>query len=202
MDLSEGNEGGKFRKDNVDLYQPNMGISVGHCQKTEWLKYTVKVEADGDYEISANVAGENGTGSFVLYMDSVRIGDEIKNEGKGKDAYSVVSGGKATLKKGEHELKLEITNDWIDIDYIEFKAAKDTASDGIANIRMDITEAESSFSVYNVYGQKLGSFTAKGMDDAMNLVKSDAKLRKQSQGVFFIRKNGEKSHIKKVVVHE
>ena len=202
MDLSKGNEGGKFRKDDVDIYQPNMGIAVGQCQKTEWLKYTVKVEADGDYEISANVAGENGTGSFVLYMDSVRIGDEIKNEGKGKDAYSVVSGGKATLKKGEHELKLEITNDWIDIDYIEFKAAKDTASDGIANIRMDITEAESSFSVYNVYGQKLGSFTAKGMDDAMNLVKSDAKLRKQSQGVFFIRKNGEKSHIKKVVVHE
>jgi hypothetical protein len=159
------------------------------------------VENDGEYEISANVAGENGTGSFVLYMDSVRIGDEIKNEGKGKDAYSVVSGGKAALKKGEHELKLEITNDWIDIDYIEFKAAKDTVADGIAKIRM-ITEAESIFSVYNVYGQKLGSFTAKGMGDAVNLVKADAKLRKQSQGVFFIRKDGEKALIKKVVVHE
>ena len=105
------------------------------------------------------------------------------------------------MKKGEHELKLEITNDWIDIDYIEFKAAKDTVADGIANIRM-ITEAESNFSVYNVYGQKLGSFTAKGMGDAVNLVKADAKLRKQSQGVFFIRKDGEKALIKKVVVHE
>ena len=202
MDLSEGNEGKKFRKDDVDVYQPNMGIAVGHCQKTEWLKYTVKVEADGDYEISANVAGENGTGSFVLYMDSVRIGDEIKNEGKGKDAYSVVSGGKASLKKGEHELKLEITNDWIDIDYIEFKAAKDTASDAIVKARFESVEAESNFSVYNMQGVKLGTFTAKGMADAMNIVKADAKLRKHSQGVFFIRKNGEKSHIKKVVVHE
>ena len=202
MDLSEGNEGKKFRKDDVDVYQPNMGIAVGHCQKTEWLKYTVKVEADGDYEISANVAGENGTGSFVLYMDSVRIGDEIKNEGKGKDAYSVVSGGKASLKKGEHELKLEITNDWIDIDYIEFKAAKDTASDAIVKARFKSVEAESNFSVYNMQGVKLGTFTAKGMADAMNIVKADAKLRKHSQGVFFIRKSGEKSHIKKVVVHE
>ena len=202
MDLSEGNEGKKFRKDDVDVYQPNMGIAVGHCQKTEWLKYTVKVETDGDYEISANVAGENGTGSFVLYMDSVRIGDEIKNEGKGKDAYSVVSGGKASLKKGEHELKLEITNDWIDIDYIEFKAAKDTASDAIVKARFESVKAESNFSVYNMQGVKLGTFTAKGMADAMNIVKADAKLRKQSQGVFFIRKNGEKSHIKKVVVHE
>ena len=201
MDLSSGNEGGKLRKDDVDIYQPNMGIAVGHCQKTEWLKYTVKVEADGDYEISANVAGENGTGSFVLYMDSVRIGDEIKNEGKGLDAYTIVNGGKATLKKGEHELKLEITNDWIDIDYIEFKAAKDTTPDGIANVRFDMTEAESNFSVYSMQGKKLGTFTAKGMAEAMDYVKADAKLRKQAQGVFFIRKDGE-HHTKKVVVYE
>ena len=201
MDLSSGNEGGKLRKDDVDIYQPNMGIAIGHCQKTEWLKYTVKVEADGDYEISANVAGENGTGSFVLYMDSVRIGDEIKNEGKGLDAYTIVNGGKATLKKGEHELKLEITNDWIDIDYIEFKAAKDTIPDGIANVRFDMTEAESNFSVYSMQGKKLGTFSAKGMAEAMSYVKADAKLRKQAQGVFFIRKDGE-HHTKKVVVYE
>ena len=202
MDLSEGNEGNKFRKDDVDIYQPNMGIAVGHCQKTEWLKYTVKVEADDDYEIFANVAGDNGTGSFVLYMDSVRIGDEIKNEGKGKDSYSVVSGGKATLKKGEHELKLEITNDWIDIDYIEFKAVKDSIPEGIANIRFDMTEAESNFSIYNMQGVKLGTFTAKGMTDAMNYVKTDAKLRNQSKGVFFVRKDGAGFNVKKVVVYE
>ena len=201
MDLSKGNEGGKLRKDDVDIYQPNMGIAVGHCQKTEWLKYTVKVEADGDYEISANVAGENGTGSFVLYMDDKRIGDEMKNEGKGLDAYTVVNGGKATLKAGEHELKLEITNDWIDIDYVEFKAVKDTTPDGIANVRFDMTEAESNFSVYSMQGKKLGTFTAKGMAEAMDYVKTDAKLRKQAQGVFFIRKDGE-HHTKKVVVYE
>ena len=28
-DESKGNEGGKFRKDDVDIYQPNMGITVG-----------------------------------------------------------------------------------------------------------------------------------------------------------------------------
>ena len=200
MDLSKGNEGNKFRKDDVDIYQPNMGIAVGHCQKTEWLKYTVKVEADGEYEISANVAGDNGTGSFVLYMDSVRIGDEMKNEGNGLDAYSVVSGGRATLKAGTHELKLEITNDWIDIDYIEFKAIKESYA--IPKVRVDITEAESSFSVFDMQGIKLGAFTAKGVDDAEHLVRENAKLRKQSKGVFFIRKNGNRSLTKKVVIHE
>jgi len=201
MDLDKGNEGGKLRKDDVDIYQPNMGIVVGHCQKSEWLKYTVNVEADGEYEISALVAGDNGTGSFALYMDSVKIGTEIANEGKGFDTFTEVSGGKATLKKGEHELKLEITNDWIDIDYVEFKAVKDS-TEAIANVRFNMTEAESSYSVYSMQGKKLGTFTAKGMSDAMDYVKQDAKLRKQAQGVFFIRKNGENLMTKKVVVYE
>lgn len=201
-DESKGNEGGKLRKDDVDIYQPNMGITVGHCQKGEWLKYTVNVEADGDYGIVANVAGDNGTGSFVLYVDDKKIGDQITNEGKGFDTFTEVDGGKATLTKGEHELKLEITNDWIDIDYIEFKEISAQPPIGIKNIRFGMTEAESNYSVFDMQGVKLGSFTAKGMADAVNVVRENAKLRKQAKGVFFVRKNGEKSLTKKVVIHE
>lgn len=201
-DESKGNEGGKLRKDDVDIYQPNMGIVVGHCQKSEWLKYTVNVAADGDYEISALVAGDNGTGSFVLYIDDKKVGTEIANEGKGFDTFTTVNGGKATLTKGEHELKLEITNDWIDIDYVEFKEVSSQPPIGIKNIRLVTTEVESNFSVFDMQGIKLGSFKAKGMDEAMNLVKTNAKLRKQAKGVFFIRKNGEKTLTKKVVIHE
>ena len=201
-DESKGNEGGKLRKDDVDIYQPNMGITVGHCQKGEWLKYTVNVEADGDYGIVANVAGDNGTGSFVLYVDDKKIGDQITNEGKGFDTFTEVDGGKATLTKGEHELKLEITNDWIDIDYVEFKEISAQPPIGIKNLRFSATEAEGYYSVFDMQGIKLSSFTAKGMDEAMNLVRENAKLRKQAKGVFFVRKNGEKSLTKKVVIHE
>ena len=65
-----------------------------------------------------------------------------------------------------------------------------------------MTEAESNFSIYNMQGIKLGTFTAKGMADAMNYVKMDAKLRNQSKGVFFIRKEGIGFYVKKVVVYE
>ena len=51
-------------------------------------------------------------------------------------------------------------------------------------------------------GIKLGSFTAKGMNEAMDIVRENAKLRKQAKGVFFVRKNGDKSLTKKVVIHE
>jgi hypothetical protein len=162
----------------------------------------VNVEADGDYGITANVAGENGTGSFVLYIDDKKVGTEIANEGKGFDTFTEVDGGKVTLTKGEHELKLEITNDWIDIDYVEFKAVSSQPPIGIKNLRFSATEAEGYYSVFDMQGIKLSSFTGKGMNEAMNLVRENARLRKQAKGVFFVRKNGEKSLTKKVVIHE
>ena len=199
-DLNKGNEGGKFRKDDVDIYQPNMGLAVGYNQKGEWLKYTVNVAADGEYEISANVASDNTTGSFVLYMDGLRIGDEMASAGQGFDTYSVVSGGKATLQKGEHELKLEITNDWIDIDYMEFKAVGGSGgSDRIAGVRFGMTEAESSFSLFDMQGQRVASFRAAGMDDAVRMVKDGFKGIRQ--GVYLVRGAG-KAGMKKVTVFE
>lgn len=188
-DLNKGNEGGKFRKDDVDIYQPNMGLSIGYCQKGEWLKYTVNVTADGEYEISANVAGDNGTGSFVLYMDDERIGEEILNNGKGFDTYSVVSGGKVSLKAGKHDLKLEITNDWIDIDYVEFKtvAVADSNTTAIAKDLKLITEPESGFELFDLRGKRVARFRASGMADALNYARSGAiNLR---HGVYLLRGN-------------
>jgi hypothetical protein len=211
MDLSEGNEGGKFRKDDVDINQPNMGIAVGHNQKTEWLKYTVNVAADGEYEISALVAGENGTGSFVLYMDDVQIGSEIANEGKGFDNFTEVSGGKATLKAGEHELKLEITNDWIDIDNITFKAASgpsvgDDSTTIIARPAFAslATETESSFAIVDMQGRKLGEVKASSMAEAVEKSKVNMTQNRTSGGIYFVVSNTKSSRrlMQKVVVYE
>ena len=202
-DLSKGNEGGKFRKNDVDLYQPNMGIVVGHCQKGEWLKYTVSVAADGEYEISALVAGENGTGSFKLYMDSVEIGSEIANDGSGFETFSVVSGGKATLKAGEHELKLEITNDWIDIDYVEFKAVS-SGTDNLVTLRMENPVKESSFAIIDMQGRKLGVIQATNMAEAVEKTKKNVTQNMVSGGVYFVVSNTKSKHrtMQKVVIYE
>lgn len=183
-DLDKGNSEGKYRKDDVDVKQPNKGMAVGSCQKGEWLMYTVNVEADGEYEISANVAGENGTGSFVLYMDDVRVGDEIVNAGLGWDdaGYSIVNGGKATLKAGKHEMKLEITNDWIDIDYVEFKKVEETPKEGLAGIRIQSSAAE-SYKVFDLNGMYLGQI------DAVSAAEISPKVRKmvKKDGVYLVR---------------
>lgn len=200
-DLNKGNEGGKFRKDDVDIYQPNMGLVVGYCQTGEWLKYTVKVDADGEYEISATVASDNTTGGFELYMDDVRIGEKIVSEGKGFENFTTVSGGKATLKAGEHELKLEIVSDWIDIDNIEFKAVKnDEPPSKIDAVRLNMTEAESNFNLFDMQGKHVASFRASGMDAAVRMVKGGVKGIRQ--GVYLVRSVGKLGIIQKVVTYE
>ncbi|MCL4101202.1 sialate O-acetylesterase [Fibrobacter sp. HC4] len=184
-DLSKGNEGGKLRKDDVDIYQPDKGMAIGHCQKGEWLKYTVNVAADGEYEISARIAGENSTGSFVLYMDEKQIGTEMVNEGLGfsEESYTTVKGGTATLTAGEHELKLEITNDWIDIDYVEFVKVGSSEEDPTA-IRLGVKS-----------NQQVDMSKAQYFDMQGNRVSKSATKK---QGVYLVSVPGEKNFIMRV----
>ena len=202
---SENHGDSDYRKDTgVDLYKTADGVALGYTQTGEWLEYTVDVKAESEYNIEASVAAGNSTSAFKLYMDDKAIGDEVsvpQTADNSWDTYKTITVKEGIkLSAGKHVLKLEITANYVNLDWIQFTDAKETI--GLSKIRLDMTEAESSFSVYSMQGKKLGTFTAKGMADAMNLVKTDAKLRKQAQGVFFVRKDGAKFMSKKVVVFE
>ncbi len=189
------------------MYKAGDGVALGYTQTGEWLEYTVEVKADGEYNIDASVAAGNSTSAFKLYMDDKAISDEVsvpQTADNSWDTYKTISvKEKVALKAGKHVLKLEITANYVNIDWIQFSEPKKAEPpSAIAKVRFDMTEAESSYSVYSMQGQKLGTFTAKGMADAVNLVKTDAKLRKQAKGVFFVRKEGAKLMSKKVVVFE
>ena len=158
-DLNKGNEGGKLRKDDVDIYQPNMGIVVGYNQKGEWLKYTVNVAADGEYEISANVAGENGTGSLKLYMDDQPIGTEMANTGAGFETFEIVSGGKATLTKGEHIVRLVITGDNVNVDWFSLGEVSEVGLKPAVKFQANASRV---YRVYSVSGKMLGTVDLAG----------------------------------------
>lgn len=202
---SENHGDSDYRKDTgVDLYKAGDGVALGYTQTGEWLEYTVDVKAESEYNIEASVAAGNSTSAFKLYIDDKAISDEVsvpQTADNSWDTYKTITVKDGIkLSAGKHVLKLEITANYVNIDWIQFTDAKETI--GLSKIRLDMTEAESSFSVYSMQGKKLGTFTAKGIADAMNLVKTDAKLRKQAQGVFFVRKDGAKLMSKKVVVYE
>ena len=203
---SENHGDSKYREDTgVDLYKTTDGIALGYTQEGEWLEYTVEVKADGEYNIEASVAAGNATSAFKLYIDEKAITDAVsvpQTADNKWDTYETITvKEKVALKAGKHVLKLEITANYANIDWISFSESEKDIPDGIAKVRMD-TETESHFSVFDMQGIKLGSFTAKGMDNAVALVKTDAKLRKHSKGVFFVRKEGATHMTKKVVVRE
>ncbi|NLG38368.1 MAG: carbohydrate-binding protein [Fibrobacter sp.] len=149
-DMDKTNQGTQYRGDQVDIYMAGMGMAVGYTEATEWMKYSINVTEAGEYDISANVSGTNGTGSFVLYIDDTRFGDEIiAPVGPDYDTYVEVSGGKVNLTAGAHELKLEINNNWINIDWVKF--TKTTTHNQI-NTKLSSNLAQTFDGIYTVYG--------------------------------------------------
>lgn len=183
-DKDTANQGKQYRGDAVDLYMAGMGMSVGYTQVGEWLKYSVSVAESGEYEITGNVAGTNGTGSFALYMDGTKIGNEIvAPKGADYEAYSKVSGGKVNLTAGAHELKLEIVNDWINIDWVEISKASTVK---LSNVSLDFSQSlNGKYTVYGLSGARIGIVWLDNVDltDAGRQVRDQA----QKNGVFVLK---------------
>ena len=108
----------------VDLYKKATGVIVGYNQAGEWLEYTVKVAKTGTYTMSASVASANNTSGFKFSMDGKDITEEmaVPQATTGEDNYDEYNVVKADveLTEGEHILRITVTGDWMDIDYIEF----------------------------------------------------------------------------------
>ena len=86
------------------------------------------------------------------------------------------------MKAGKHELKLEITNDWIDIDYVEFKAASTVfAKPAFVSLA---TETESSFAFVDLQGRVISVMQAKNMHEAVAKVKNSVTQNIVSKGVY------------------
>ena len=107
-----------------------------------------------------------------------------------------------TLKAGKHELKLEITNDWIDIDYVEFKAASTVfAKPAFVSLA---TETESSFAFVDLQGRVISVMQAKNMHEAVAKVKNSVTQNIVSKGVYFVVSNPgtQNQQMQKVVIYE
>jgi hypothetical protein len=119
-DNDSENRGGVYRKDGVDIYKGGDNYAIGYTQEGEWLEYTVNVERDGKFYISANVASGTESSSFSLLLDDKEIvtSTKVPKTGEDWDSYEVLELGQAEFTKGEHVLKLLITSNYVNIDWI------------------------------------------------------------------------------------
>lgn len=158
-DLDEQNRNGNTRNEGVDM----SSTAVGYTQKGEWIEYTVEVEKSGEYMLESRVASGNNGAQFTLYMDNNFIipGEDgtpggvidVPNTGDW-ETFTTVETELNRLEKGTHVLKVEITGDWVDLDYFNFvlvKADETEESDetGVEELIANKTYIPSG--EYNVY---------------------------------------------------
>ena len=182
-----------YRKETgVDLYAKATGVIAGYNNTGDWLEWTVNIAEAGDYTAVASAAS-NGTGTFTLSIDGKSIG-EFTVEGSGFDAFADVK-QKVTLPAGKHVLRMDVTKEYFDIDYINFVKGEvqdnpggnggDNPGQAIhTSLHME-TPVLSAYDVFDVNGVRLGRMRAYTMDEAMNTLKNTSDIK--VQGIYLLR---------------
>ena len=201
-DNEKENQGdAKFRTDEgvdivlLDSADASKGMAVGYTASGEWLEYTVDVLEDGEYAIraSASTGMENGA-SFCILADGKAIGDTVKVPQTGEDwsVYKEFEGGKATLTKGTHVIRLVITGDNVNIDWFSIGDVKTDAIKPTMKLR---TNTSNVYRVYGVNGKMMGTVDLAGKNASAALL--DAGYTK---GVYMLRGvDGRKAFMTSVV---
>ena len=181
-----------YRTDKVDVIKSiGNGYAVGHTQTGEWTEYTVDVKAEGVYTLEANVVSGNDGSSIRLFIGDEPITENISvpNTDANYAAYGVVTAKTSALSIGTHVIRLEITGNWVDIDWLNF-------SNGTISIGNTLNYSSSevkSYRLYNFQGAYMGTFNASNLTSLKNEIqKSNVKA-----GAYMVRSTD--GHVNKLI---
>ena len=167
----------------ADLYKKATGVVLGYNNTGDWYEYTVNIAEAGEYTAVASVATK-GTGAFTLSIDGDVVG-EFEVTGESFDDFTNVS-KKVTLPAGKHVLRLDVTQEYFDIDYINFvkgEAGDDPQVIG-ADLKLD-NNARQDYHVFDQNGVHMGVLTAYGFDAAKEILQSSSEVK--SSGIYYLR---------------
>jgi len=182
-DSDAENKGGKYREDGVDIEEGGDNFVVGYTTAGEWMEYTVNVKEDGEYYAVAHVASGSDASGIALSLDGEELVASTTMPQTGEDwsVFKDVTLGKVKLTKGEHILRLAITGDYVNIDWLRFsvkengedleKAKSDDSSNVAIRMNMRVQNIVEPFGVYDVNGVLVGKFEALGKAEALQMVK-------------------------------
>lgn len=161
-DTDRKNEGEVYRNDGVDIVEANEGYAVGYTKTGEWLEYTINVDAEGEYNVSASMANGNAAPKIDLVFDGKDTcslaGKSVKNDW---DTYSLAT-GKVTLSKGAHTMRMIFSNNYTNIDYVEFTSFNASSELGSAVAKFDLITKGNTITIVSsedVTGVRLISMT-------------------------------------------
>ena len=175
-DNDSENKGGKYREDGVDIEEGGDNFAVGYTQTGEWLEYTVNVKADGEYYATAHVASGSETSGFELLLDEKELvkAVTVPKTGEEWNVYKDLSLGKVKLTKGEHILRLSITGDYVNVDWLRFSVNEngDDSSHTAIKTNFRMRNVAETFGVYDVNGMFMGKVEAMDRNDLQRKARS------------------------------
>ena len=190
-DDSENHGDSDYRKDTgADLYKKATGIALGYNTTGDWYEYTINVAEAGDYTAIASVATE-GTGAFTLSLDGKSLA-EFEVTGTSYDEFSDVK-KKVTLPAGKHVLRMDVTQQYFDIDYINFVKGEVSDNPGggdeppisiNSKVRLE-SPVLAAYDVFDANGVRLGRMRAYSMSEAVQILKSTSDIK--NNGVYMLR---------------
>ena len=110
------------------------------------MEYTVDVKTEGVYTLEINAVSGNDGSSIRLFIGDEPITENITipNTDASYATYSVVKAKTSALFKGTHVIRLEITGNWADIDWLNF-------SNGTTSIENTVNYSNSGIKSYRIY---------------------------------------------------
>jgi hypothetical protein len=182
-DDGENHGDSDYRKDTgADLYKKATGIALGYNNTGDWYEYTINVAEAGEYTAVASVATE-GTGAFTLSLDGKALAD-FEVTGTSYDEFSNVS-KKVTLPAGKHILRMEVTQEYFDIDYINFVKGDAGEPQFVQqNVKFD-NNSRQDYHVFDQNGVHMGVLTAYGFDAAKEILQHSSAVK--SSGIYYLR---------------
>ena len=183
-DNDSENKGGEYRKDGVDIYTGGSNYAIGYTQEGEWLEYTVNVEHDGAYGVSVNYAsGSESSGLSVLLDDKELVpATTLAKTGEDWDVYKTVNLGNFDLTVGKHVLKILITGNYVNIDWLDF-------FEEYTSVRPKFTATKTpvNYDVFDMLGSHVGRVDAVSVQEASQKARAIVK----TGGSYYVKsKNG------------
>lgn len=204
-DMDTKNQGGEYREDRVDIVKNGDGFAVGYTQKGEWLEYTVNVQAGGKLPFELSYASGMDNTGVQLFMDDEPITDTLALTGTGDfDSYGTFKGTTTKeLTEGEHVLKVMVTSDYVNLDWIAFGESEGSAEDirngktdivpkislngaGAAGMANAFARAAGSYRVFDLMGSELGHIRLNAGATLTDL-KAGLKTAGFGSGVYVVR---------------
>ena len=135
-DSDSVNTGNAYRYDGVDIEATSDaggGFNVGWTAAGEWLEYEVNL-SPGLYAVTARVASQVSSGSYTLLLDGQTIGnDSVSSTGDWQAFVTHAVGSIEVGSEGALTLRLNVTGNDFNINWIEFTPDFDSDGDGVSD---------------------------------------------------------------------